>query len=128
MFHSIYKQWRTENVVTFSFLPENKSDARTVAVGCIPILRDKGHEWYLNMFSNDSKLRHVSSKWDAETRQIYSAEEAEQAEFLAEDDEMNQTDKPAASKTDNTHGYRIPQVSSFVLPMAASTPAAFHQD
>jgi hypothetical protein len=50
------------------------------------------------MFSNEAKLWYVSSKWDPETRQLYSAEEAKPAKFLADYDKMNHTDEPTATK------------------------------
>jgi hypothetical protein len=98
LFHTIDKQWRSENVLNFSFLPENDSDARTVIAGLIPLIRDTCDPWYLTMFTNEAKLRHASSKWDAESRQVYSAEEGEIEEFLAVDDEMNKTDEPTADR------------------------------
>jgi hypothetical protein len=83
LFHSIDKQWRSENIVVFTFLPENKPNARTVVFGFIPIIRDENKEWYLKLFTNKASLRHSSSKCDPETRQVYLAEENELANFLA---------------------------------------------
>jgi hypothetical protein len=35
LFHTIYKQWRSENIVIFSFLPVNESCARGMVAGII---------------------------------------------------------------------------------------------
>jgi hypothetical protein len=94
LFHAINKQWRSENVVNFCFLPENETDARTTIAGLIPFLRDSYDPWYLSAFWTEVKLRHLSSRWDYSTRQVFCAEESELADFLAEDDELNQHQHP----------------------------------
>jgi hypothetical protein len=38
LFHSIDKQWRSENGVTFTFLPENDADARNIVAGLLLFL------------------------------------------------------------------------------------------
>jgi hypothetical protein len=53
----------------------------------------------MSMFTSEAKLRHVSSKWDHDTRQVFSIEEFEINEFLAEDDEYNKTDEPTVERT-----------------------------
>jgi hypothetical protein len=98
LFHSLDKQWRSENVVTFCFLPENEADARTMIAGLIPYIRDTHDPWYLSAFSTEANLRHQSSRWDHKTRQVFSAEEAEISDFLTEDDELNHTDMPTEEK------------------------------
>jgi hypothetical protein len=45
LFHTIDKQWRSENIVVFTFLPENDSDARTIVAGLIPYLKDTADPW-----------------------------------------------------------------------------------
>jgi hypothetical protein len=102
LFHTIDKQWRLENGVTFTFLPENESDARSVIAGLIPYLRHTADPWYMKMFTTEAKLRHASSKWDQDTRQVFSVEEYEIEEFLADDDAYNKTDKPTAEKPTRT--------------------------
>jgi hypothetical protein len=77
LFHTIDKQWRSENGVTFTFLPENESDARSLIAGFIPFLRHTADPWYMKMFTTEAKLRHSSSKWDQATRQVFSVEEYE---------------------------------------------------
>ncbi len=98
LFHTIDKQWRSENVVVFTFLPENDSDARTIVAGLIPFLKDTADPWFLNMFTPEAKIRHAASKWDHETRQVFSVDESEVDEFLADDDEYNKSDEPTAEK------------------------------
>ena len=87
LFHTIDKQWRSENVVSFTFLPENDSDARTIVAGLIPFLKDTASPWYLSMFTTEAKIRHTQSKWDHKTRQVFSADEYVVDELLADDDE-----------------------------------------
>jgi len=38
MLHTIDKSWRDENGVTFTFVPENKSDGRMYVAGLVPYL------------------------------------------------------------------------------------------
>jgi hypothetical protein len=98
LFHTIDKQWRSETGVTFTFLPENDSDARSIIAGLIPFLRHTAPPWYMNMFTTEAKYRHASSKWDQATRQVFSVAEFEIDEFLADDDEYNKTDEPTAER------------------------------
>jgi hypothetical protein len=39
VFHSIDRQWRSESIITFTFLPDNESDGRMFIGGLIPFLR-----------------------------------------------------------------------------------------
>jgi hypothetical protein len=55
LFHTVDKQWRSENGVTFTFLPENDSDARSIIAGLIPFLRYMADPWYLKMFTTEAK-------------------------------------------------------------------------
>ena len=89
LFHTIDRQWRSENGVTFTFLPENDSEARSIIAGLIPFLRHTANPWYMKMFTTEAKYRHASSKWDQATRQVFSIAEFEIDEFLADDDEYN---------------------------------------
>jgi hypothetical protein len=102
LFHTIGKQWRSENGVTFTFLPENGSDARNIIAGLIPYLHYTGDPWYMSMFTIEAKYRHASSKWDQASRQVFSIEEFEIDEFLADDDEYNKTDEPTAERPNRT--------------------------
>ena len=102
LFHTIDRQWRSENGVTFTFLPENDSEARSIIAGLIPFLRHTANPWYMKMFTTEAKYRHASSKWDQATRQVFSIAEFEIDEFLADDDEYNKTDEPTADKPTRT--------------------------
>jgi hypothetical protein len=62
LFYTIDKQWRSEKGVTFTFLPENDSDARSVIAGLIPYLKHTANQWYMQMFTAEAKYRHSSSK------------------------------------------------------------------
>jgi len=107
LFHSVDRMWRSTNGVTFSFLPENETDTRSVIAGLIPFIKEMHSQWYLQFFSEGAKLCHDTSKWDVKTRSAYSAEEAESDGFLAEDDEMN--------KMDNVPGYRTQSMLSIAI-------------
>jgi hypothetical protein len=39
LFHSVDRMWRSSNVITFTFLPENEAEARSVIAGLIPFLK-----------------------------------------------------------------------------------------
>jgi hypothetical protein len=84
--------------VTFGFILENDSDARTLVVGIIPFLRDTADKWYLSFFKEEAKIRHMLNKWDPSTRQVFSFEEDGLDEYLADDDELNKTDGPTVKK------------------------------
>jgi hypothetical protein len=120
VFHTIDKQWRSENAVTFSFLPENESDARSMVAGIIPFLRDTADNWYLSKFSEDAKLCHRLSKWNPNTREVYSAVEGLIDDYLADDDRLNMSDEPTVMRSatrvvlDETNiQINVPPVSEF---------------
>ncbi len=96
LFHTIGKQWRSEDGVTFTFFPENESDARSIIAGLILFRHYTADPWYLKMFTTEANFQHASSKWDQATRQVFSVEEYEIDEFLADDDEYSKTDEPTA--------------------------------
>jgi len=98
LFHTIDKQWRSDNVVTFTFRPKHESEARAFIAGLIPFLRDEGHSYFLKMFSAEAQQRYATSKWDAKTRQVTSVEEEELNEFLSADDDLNLSDEPTQEK------------------------------
>jgi len=125
LFHSLDKQWRSENVVTFCFLPKNKADAGTMIAGLIPYIRDTHDPWYLSAFLTEAKLQHQSSRWDHKTRQVFSAEEAEISDFLTEDDELNHTDMPTEEKASTQPN---PDVEVNVPPCTEDTRHHFHED
>jgi len=110
LFHTIDKQWWSENVVTFTFQPEHKTEARLIVAGLIPFLRDEGHKWFLRMFSTEAQQRHASSRWDSATRQVFSIEEAELAEFLAANDELNFTNEPTQERPESRKSTNTSQI------------------
>jgi hypothetical protein len=94
LFNTVDRTWRSTNGVTFTFHPENEADARSYIVGLIPYLNDSiNNPCSLKQFSKEARLWHVTSKWDPETRQAYTAKEAELDNFLDDDDELNLTDE-----------------------------------
>jgi hypothetical protein len=99
LFHTIDKQWRSENALTFSFLPENESDARSMVAGIIPFLRDTADNWYFSFFSEDAKLCHKLSKWNPNTREVYSAVEGLIDDYLADDNRLNMSDEPTVMRS-----------------------------
>jgi hypothetical protein len=97
VFHSIDRTWRSDSQVTFTFLPENESDARMYIAGLVPFLRDTQDKWHLKCFTEEAKMRHRSSVWDPTTKQVSSTTDIWVRNALALDDEMNFTDTPTAS-------------------------------
>jgi len=115
LFHAIDCQWWSYNVVNFCFLPEHESDARTIIAGLVPFLNDSYDPWYLKAFSTEAKQRHFSSHWDHNTRQVFSAEEAEISDILAEDNELNHTDIPTETNRNSAQSnqnvdFQVPRV------------------
>jgi hypothetical protein len=92
LFHSIDRTWRSLTSITLTFLPENEADARSFITGLIPFIKVTHSPWFLKFSSKESQLRHLNSVWDKDTRQVYSAEEAELDGFLEDDDELNMMD------------------------------------
>jgi hypothetical protein len=124
LFHTIDRQWRSENVVTFTFRPEHEPEACSFIAGLIPFLRDKGHLYFLKMFSPDAQQRHASSTWNSSTRQVTSIEEEELGEFLSADDNLNLSDEPtherlpvSGPETDNDQvAFDIPEFTPANFP------------
>jgi hypothetical protein len=98
LFHSVDKQWRSDNVVTFTFRPKHEAEARSIIAGLVPFLRDEGYTYFLHMISAEAQARHASSRWNSETRQVSSVEEEERAEFLSADDNLNLSNKPTMER------------------------------
>jgi len=90
LFHSVDRLWRSQTGIMFTFLPENEEDARSYIARLIPYLKDSANPWFMKFFSEEAKLRHMSSRWDQSTRQAYFADEAELEDLLADDDETKQ--------------------------------------
>jgi hypothetical protein len=74
LFHSVDRMWRSSNAITFSFLPENETEARSVIAGLIPFFKATHSPWFLQFFSEEAKMHHATSTWDPTTRTAYSAE------------------------------------------------------
>lgn len=53
-------------------------------------------------------MRHIHSRWDPNTRQVFSEEEAELEELLADDDEMNKSDEPSLKRNSSSPEINIP--------------------
>ena len=69
--------------------------------------------WFLKAFTEEAKIRHINSTWDAKTRQIFSAKEAAVDGFLSQDNPLNKTDEPTLPKqVQETHiEFNVPQVA-----------------
>ncbi len=72
VFHSIDRTRRSDSSVTFTFLPENKSDARMYIAGLVPYLRDTRDACYLKPFTEEARAHHQSSVWDPIEKQVSS--------------------------------------------------------
>jgi len=116
LFRTIDRQWRSNNVVTFTFQPKHKAEARSFIAGLIPFLRDEGHTFFLKMFSSEAEQRHLSSRWNSATRQVTSVEEERLEEFLAADDNLNLSDEPTHDKPSIEKGKKENEKVSFDIP------------
>jgi len=94
LFHTIDRQFRSDNIMEFTFRPENASDARNIIAGLVPFLRDEGYSFFLKMFSAEALQFHASSTWNSAERTVKTAKGAELANLLAADDELNFSDEP----------------------------------
>ncbi len=63
----------------------------------------KGDGKSLRAFTEEAKVNHAANKWDPKIHQIFSADEAEVDEYLADDDDMNKMDEPTLFKTKKKH-------------------------
>ncbi len=97
VFHTVDRSWRDENGVTFTFVPEHDSDGRMYVAGLLPYLRSVD-EWYLSLFSEDARNRHKNSIWDPQSKQVFSADELGMGDNIYEDDELNCSEEPTASR------------------------------
>jgi hypothetical protein len=129
VFHSIDRQWRSENYITFTFLPDNESDGRMYIAGLIPFLRASSDSWFLQFFSEEAKYNHHHNVWDPSTRQIFSTDEADINSFLCEDDAQNLSDEPTAMKASNV--VSMNSEVEFCVPDVEATsgkPAMYEDD
>jgi hypothetical protein len=80
------------------------------------------------MFSTEAQQRHASSRWDSATRQVFSIEEAELAEFLAADDKLNFTDKPAQERPEIRKSTNVSQIEVEVPSFIPDNFPSMHID
>jgi hypothetical protein len=129
VFHSIDQQWRSESIITFTFLPDNESDGRMFKGGLIPFFRASPESWFLQFFLEKAKYSHRHNLWDPTTNMIFSTDEADIHTFLCEDDAQNLSDEPTAMK-DTTTSNLIIQVE-FQVPdveITSEKPAMYEED
>lgn len=98
LFHTIDCQFKSDTIVNFQFHPENASEANNLIAGLVPFLRDSGHSFNLKMFTPEALQRQAKAKWNPETREADSEADAELANLLAEDNDLNFTDEPTLEK------------------------------
>jgi hypothetical protein len=76
----------------------------------IPFISATESPWFLKLFKEEAKVRHAHSRWDPATRQVFSAEEAELEDLLADDDAMNKSDEPTLIRPANPFKVNIPDL------------------
>jgi len=101
LFHTIDKQFKSDNIVNFEFHPENASEAHNLIAGLVPFLKDTGNMFHLRMFNPDALNRQAKAKWNAITREADSETDMELTNLLAEDDDLNFTNEPTLEKEIN---------------------------
>jgi len=127
LFHTIDKQFKSDIIVNFQFHPDHASEAHNLIAGLVPFLKDNGHAYHLKMFNLEALQRQAKARWNQETREADSETDAELANLLAEDDDLNFTNEPTLEKpdrsellegneTDSIVSVQIPPVSSEHIP------------
>jgi hypothetical protein len=91
-------------------LPSRK--ARSFIAGMIPFVKTPKRPWFMKLFTEDAKSRHIHSRWDSNTRQVYSTEEAELEDLLVDDDEMNKLDERTLRRESSSPQVNIPNIVS----------------
>jgi len=66
--------------------------------GLVPFLKDNGHSFHLKMFSPEALQRQAKSRWNSLKREAGLETDAELANLLAEDDDLNFTNEPTLEK------------------------------
>jgi hypothetical protein len=95
--------------------------------GLIPYLCSI-NPWYLTCFTEDARLRHSSSIWDSEKKQLFSQSETGMGDNVYVDDEYNLSDIPTASRPTTSpeeEGYIEVNVPDVELDTA--TPPIFQE-
>jgi len=127
LFHTIDKQFKSDIIVNFQFHPDHASEAHNLIAGLVPFLKDNGHAYHLKMFNPEALQRQAKARWNQETREADSETDAELANLLAEDDDLNFTNEPTLEKPDSSEllegnetdpivSVQIPPVSSEHIP------------
>jgi hypothetical protein len=111
LFHLVDRLWRSTNSISFSFLPENQSDARAFIAGLVPFIRETSHPWFMRYFSEDTKLRHLSSRWHPDAWQTFSAEDELLDELLTEEMELKTNIIANAMPSQTSFEFTVPPVA-----------------
>lgn len=111
VFHSIDRTWRSDSNITFTFLPENESDARMYIAGLVPYLCDTQDSWFLKLFTEEARATHQNSVWDLIAKQVSSTTNVWVGNALALDDELNFTDTPTSTWFPTQAQFDIPEVA-----------------
>jgi hypothetical protein len=61
LFHSVDRTWRSSTGITFTFIPENETDAHSFVVGLIPFIKATHSPWFIKFFSEEAQLQHLNS-------------------------------------------------------------------
>jgi len=127
LFHTIDRQFKSDMIVNFQFHPEHASEAHNLITGLVPFLKDNGHFFHLKMFNPEALQRQAKARWNASTREADSETDAELANLLAEDDDLNFTDEPTTEKVVDDNPTQAPlvvmQVPSFPPDLMRSMQA-----
>jgi len=116
LFHTINRQFKSDILVNFQFHPENASEANNLIAGLVPFLKDTGHAYQLKMISLEALQCQAKSKWNLETREADSETDAELANLLSEDNDLNFTNKPTLEKTKNPKEVMSDPVVTMEIP------------
>jgi hypothetical protein len=98
LFHTLDRQFKSDIIVNFQFHPDHASEAHNLIAGLVPFLKDNGHVFHLKMFTPEALQRQAKARWNKETREADSETDAELANLLAEDDDLNFTNGPMLKK------------------------------
>jgi hypothetical protein len=120
LFHTIDHQFKSDVIVNFQFHPENASEANNLIAGLVPFLKDNGHSFHLKMFTPEALQRQAKSKWNWDTREADSKTDAELANLLTEDDDLNFTDEPTLEKAEAQTRQTQEQVVDIHVPVFPS--------
>jgi hypothetical protein len=125
LFHTVDRQFKSDIIVNFQFHPENASEVNNLIAGLVPYLKDHGHDFHLKMITPEALQRQAKAKWNRITREADSKTDAEKANLLAEDVNLNFTDKPTMEKAKATDSQQenSGQLEAFVSVQVPDFPA-----